>query len=280
MSPFVDWITTPENYERLYKPKALSGEKTVDTLKKIAEYVNSKDGTTWTGDTVKQKISYAKSQYTKAVQLIRKTGEGDDEDEETLQARKLELCPFFDRYHAVYSSNLTANPPPPRQSVSYPGERVIIESSPEASDFDDDPDQDYDDGYHGDLEGYLQDLKAQGAAAHMATNNSFSWEARENQHEAMLARRREEHEKMLQQRSKELDEVYDRRRRELDADKEAFAAKEQRLAADIAKHMQKMEAFQNKVETFQDERVRLFGENQRLASKLEAYNISVIKTPY
>ena len=129
-----------------------------------------------------------------------------------------------------------------------------------------------------DLEGYLQDLKAQGAAAHMATNNNFSWEARENQHVAMLARRREEHEKMLRQRSKELDEVYDRRRRELDADKEAFAAKEQRLAADIAKYMEKMEAFQNKVEAFQDERVRLFGENQSLASKLEAYNVSDIKT--
>ncbi len=152
ISTFVDWITNPENYERLYKPKAISGEKNGDILKEIAEHVNSKGNTAWTGDTVKQKISYAKSQYIKAFQLTRKTGEGDGggEDSLSLQARKLELCPFFDRFHAVYSSNsLIANPPPPRQYGSYPGERVIVESSPETSNLEDYSDQDDDDGDHG-----------------------------------------------------------------------------------------------------------------------------------
>ncbi|KAF9286287.1 hypothetical protein BGZ68_003068 [Mortierella alpina] len=314
MPAFVDWITNPENYERLYKPRAISGEKTVDILKKIAEYVNSRESTVWTGDTVKQKISYAKSQYTKAVQLTIRTGEGGGDDEEALQARKREICPFFDRFHAVYSSSLIANPPPPRQSVSYPRERVIVESSPElsASDLEDYFDQTFDDWYQERkapankrqkqikfspiptlyLEAYLNDLKAQGAAAHMTMSNSSKQRAWEEQHHEMLAKRRNEHEEMLQQRARELDEVYDRRRRELESDKEAFAvkariymAREERLAADIAKYMEKVEAYQNKVEAYQNkveayqdkvealqiERVKLIEENQRLACKLETY---------
>ncbi|KAF9937850.1 hypothetical protein BGZ67_000792 [Mortierella alpina] len=42
MPAFVDLITNPENYGRLYKPKAISAQTTVDILKTIAEYVNSR----------------------------------------------------------------------------------------------------------------------------------------------------------------------------------------------------------------------------------------------
>ncbi len=144
-----------------------------------------------------------------------------------------------------------------------------------------------------DLEVYLNDLRAQAGASYMTTNNTQqgTWE---EQHHAMLARRREEHEEMLQLRARELDEVYDRRRKELETDKEALAfrerqdmarimVREERLAADIARHAEKIEAFQtkveafhNKVEAFQNERVKLVGENQRLASKLETYDVNLL----
>ncbi|CAO3567065.1 unnamed protein product [Mortierella alpina] len=236
--------------------------------------------------------------------------DGDDLND-TLEARKLELCPFFDRFHAVYSSESSVHPRPPRQSGSRPVNRVILESSPEASEPEVYPQQGYDDdGYYGvvdvpdangsrvsresgqaapsykrqrqdgvfvspEWEAYLNDLHAQVAAAQVERDNAFLQRSWEDQHLAMLARRTEEHERMLQQRARELDEVYDRRRRESETDKEAFAVKEKRfiarwiaqeecLANDMAKHYERVRAFQ-------DERVKLFGENQRLQAKLESF---------
>ncbi|KAF9964407.1 hypothetical protein BGZ70_006504 [Mortierella alpina] len=316
MAAFVDWITHPANFDRLYRPKANSNEKSRYILEDIAEYVNSKDNTAWTGGTVKQKLYYAKSQYSKAAQLMANIPTGynavvDDNDDDPLEARKLELCPFFDRFHAVYSPKSNADLPPPRQSGSRPENRVIVESSPETSDLEDYPHQDYDgDGYHGavdvleasgsrglrengeaapshkrqkqemvfpppEWEAYLNDLHAQVAAAQMEKNNASLLRSWEEQHQAMLDRRTEEHEKMLQRRARELDEVYDRRRKEFETEKEVFAAKERRFVAkriaheechanDVAKHYER-------VRIFQDERVKLFGENQRLQARLEAF---------
>ncbi|KAF9281443.1 hypothetical protein BGZ68_006638 [Mortierella alpina] len=317
ITPFVDWITDQENYNRLYKQRSISGERIIDIHTAIAEYVNARASTTWTSETVKQKVSYAKNQYTRAVQLVRKAGEGED----AFLARRLDLCPYFDRFHAVYAFHLPSNAPP-RQLRRHPRKRMIEESSSEASDFEDYPDHSNEDGNLGNVEdgeitswtakdndsslankrqrqdrhpsldsmgAILDDLKRQASA--MATTNGSLRASWEEQHAAMLSHQRLEHEKalqqcvqerenmlqqrvqerekMLQQRAQELDEVYDRRRRELEADKEAlaareklFLAKEERLAVDRAKFLDKVEAFQN-------ERVNLFGENQKLQAKLD-----------
>ncbi|KAF9980426.1 hypothetical protein BGZ75_008474, partial [Mortierella antarctica] len=132
---FVDWFTTPENFDRLHNQRSNMGERVIDVQTSLAEHINSRDGTKWTWETIRGKVAYAKALYKKAAQLTRQPGE----DEDTFQARKMDICPYFDRFHAVYASilPLKASPSQPRQLRRPQGKRMIVESSSESSDHED-----------------------------------------------------------------------------------------------------------------------------------------------
>ncbi|KAF9950738.1 hypothetical protein BGZ72_007657 [Mortierella alpina] len=235
---FIDWITTPENYDRLYKHRSISGERILDIQSEIAQYVNAKAGTTWVSETVKQKTTYAKVQYTRAAQLTRKRGERED----AFQARRHVICPYFDRFHVVYASNFSANPPP-RQLRTHPGKRLIVESSSEASDFEDYPHHGHEDGppEHGEWEDRIASraIKDQGKApahkhhrqdrchsqqstmalsdglkrqpAAITTTNDSLRTTWEEEHRAMLNLQTQEHEKALGLRTQEHEKVLNAR---------------------------------------------------------------------
>jgi len=133
--PFVSWLTDPDNHKTLNKKKTTAGETTNEMLDKLRAYVKDKSGIEWTREQVKGKIQYAKKKYDAANKLRTSTGEGNDIT--TLRSRMLDHCPYFDQFHAVYSSSLARNPPPPHQSVKYPGDRTIdMESEEETDDLD------------------------------------------------------------------------------------------------------------------------------------------------
>ncbi|KAG9323625.1 hypothetical protein KVV02_000568 [Mortierella alpina] len=150
---FVDWFTTPENFDRLNNQRSNMGERIIDVQTSLAEYVNSRDGTKWTWETVRGKVAYAKALYKKAAQLTRHPGE----DEDTFQARKLDICPYFDRFHAVYASSLPlkASPLQPRQLRRPQGKRMIVESSSESSDHEDSLHHDRDGDGLGQMDGEM-----------------------------------------------------------------------------------------------------------------------------
>ncbi|KAF9154798.1 hypothetical protein BGX20_004588, partial [Mortierella sp. AD010] len=118
MSTLVDWLTDYENHKRLNNPRPVSGSKPIDLQREIAVHVNALNGTEWDEGHVKSKIQYARKKYQDAKTLANSTGEGDT-DKTTLRKRMLELCPDYDRFHAVYSGTLTDDPPPPVQSSRY-----------------------------------------------------------------------------------------------------------------------------------------------------------------
>ncbi|KAF9398062.1 hypothetical protein BGX21_008213 [Mortierella sp. AD011] len=118
MDSFVDWLTDPDNHMRLNNPRPTSGKKPRDLYQEIADYVNGIHDTDWTHETVKAKIQYAKKKYGEATTIIKKTGEGDT-DKETLREKIRGICPDYERFHAVYSSSLSKNPPPPKQSTVF-----------------------------------------------------------------------------------------------------------------------------------------------------------------
>jgi hypothetical protein len=116
VAELVDWLTDIDNHNLLNAVRPSPGKKPGDIRKKIAEHVNSIAGTSWDESTVKSKIQYARRQYLKAKDTMGSTGEGDSEDG-TLRSRILEICPDYDRFHAVYSGSLSLNGPPPIQST-------------------------------------------------------------------------------------------------------------------------------------------------------------------
>ncbi|KAF9425814.1 hypothetical protein BGZ76_003060 [Entomortierella beljakovae] len=119
MDAFVDWVTDPENHQRLNNPRPTSGKRASDIHLEIADYINSlHDDLKWTAENVKSKIQYAKKKYAEARALSNSTGEGDT-DEATLRERILAILPEYDRFHGVYSTSLSRNPPRPKQSVVY-----------------------------------------------------------------------------------------------------------------------------------------------------------------
>lgn len=115
MEAFLDWMTDPDNHQRLIKPRPISGQRACDIHAEIAKYVNSKHGTNWDKDIVKGRIQYTKKKYDKARTEMTATGAGDTETE-TLRERVLAICPCYDRLHAVWGGSLARNPPPPRQA--------------------------------------------------------------------------------------------------------------------------------------------------------------------
>ncbi|KAF9564832.1 hypothetical protein EC968_004418 [Mortierella alpina] len=247
---FIDWLTNQDNHKRLYTHRNLTGERVIDIHASIAEYVNSRASTAWTIDHVKQKVAYARLQYRRALDLIRRTGE----TEGALHARKLEICPYYDRLHVMYGSTLPGKlrspspSPPPRQLRKDRGKRMIVESSSDASDFEDYSPHDHEDGRqeqgekgegsasrsqaskdngqrlankrHGQekkqslesMGAMLDDLKKQ-TTAMTAANESLraSWEG---QHEKVLKQYVKEHEELLHQRVEEREKMLQQRTQE------------------------------------------------------------------
>lgn len=143
MGAFVDWITDPHNHEKLNKVRTVSGQKKTDIYEQIAEYVNGIAGTDWNQKIVKSKIDYAKKKYDAARDLAKTTGGGSTENLAELRKQMLELCPEYDRFHAIWGGSLSRNPPPPRESCKRPIEVLSDrESSPETNEADTDTDND------------------------------------------------------------------------------------------------------------------------------------------
>ncbi|KAH7045045.1 hypothetical protein BKA57DRAFT_507421 [Linnemannia elongata] len=118
--------TNPHNYERLRKKNPVAGQKQSDLHKEICRIVNNKHNTSWTPEQVKAKMAYVKRKYRDAVEL-NSTGEGP-----VLQKQEA-ICPLFLRLHTVLGGNLSANPPPPRQSGSKGEDLVTSDDSEEES---------------------------------------------------------------------------------------------------------------------------------------------------
>ncbi|KAG0269820.1 hypothetical protein DFQ27_001940 [Actinomortierella ambigua] len=125
MDTFFDWITDPINHERLYKKNPVSGQKTKDLHKEIAALVNSVHNVQWTPVQVKSKIAYTRTKYREAAKL-NSTYQGSD-----VVFKQLEICPLYTRLHEVYSGNLAANPPAPRQITRLAQESTLLVSSEE-----------------------------------------------------------------------------------------------------------------------------------------------------
>ncbi|KAF9406053.1 hypothetical protein BGZ76_006426, partial [Entomortierella beljakovae] len=107
----VDWLSDHDNYKRLNTVRPVSGHKPGDVRREIADLVNDKHGTNWDEPQVKAKIQYVKKKYQEAKTILKKTGEGDTE-EETLRGRVLEVCPPYDRLHVVFAETLLGDPLP------------------------------------------------------------------------------------------------------------------------------------------------------------------------
>lgn len=117
-STLVDWLADYDNHKRLNAPRPVSGCKPIDVRKEIAALVNRTHGTEWDESNVKSKIQYAKKKYQDAKAILASTGEGNT-DYAILRKRILEICPPFDRLHAVYSGTLSHDAPPPVQTSRY-----------------------------------------------------------------------------------------------------------------------------------------------------------------
>ncbi|KAF9157543.1 hypothetical protein BGX20_003850 [Mortierella sp. AD010] len=148
----VDWITDPDNYEKLNKKKPISGQKVSDIHAEIADYINSICQSGWDKHIVKSKIEYAKKKYDQARAISQRTGAGDTE-QETLREQIQDICPHFDRFHEVYGGSLSRNPPPFKESVVIEDVppprkrpcRQIVEEESESSDLEIQADQTLDD---------------------------------------------------------------------------------------------------------------------------------------
>ncbi|KAF9557902.1 hypothetical protein EC968_007397 [Mortierella alpina] len=248
-SEFIDWITNPENFNRLYAHRTVGAESVADIQANIAEYVNSKALTAWATEPVQQKLAYVRRRYRHAFALARRTSETEYDH----HARKVSCCPYFDRLHAVFDPELPDNscspspPAPPRQLRQRQGRRMIQEFSSEASDFEDDPLHELEDNHQESGKGkssafrsqaskdndqlfankrqvqdnqqsldsvgaMLDDLKRQTTA--MATANESLRASWERQHEEALQQYAKEREKML--RTQEREEMLQQRAQELE----------------------------------------------------------------
>ncbi|KAF9190777.1 hypothetical protein BGZ50_009828 [Haplosporangium sp. Z 11] len=117
MNELVDWLTDFDNHKRLHAVRPVSGQRPVDVRKEISAYIKERCGAEMDEAQIKSKIQYAKKRYQEAKELTERTGEGDTESG-TLRERMLELCPDYDRFHAIYAGNLALDPPAPIESTS------------------------------------------------------------------------------------------------------------------------------------------------------------------
>ncbi|KAI7821031.1 hypothetical protein BC939DRAFT_211372 [Gamsiella multidivaricata] len=135
MDTFIDWITDPHSHQRLHAKNPIAGQKAKDVHTELANLVNKKHGTAWDYNQIKSKLAYVRSKYREACKLS-STGEGNTGPfgQDTLLSRQKLVCPHFERIHVVYGGSLSANPPPPRQTVFYRDERAMEETDGECSD--------------------------------------------------------------------------------------------------------------------------------------------------
>ncbi|KAF9350515.1 hypothetical protein BGX26_011321 [Mortierella sp. AD094] len=118
MDAFIDWMTNPENYQRLTNPNPNPGRKKPKTLhQEIADYVNGIHDAGWNRNTAKAKLLYARKKYFEARDLdhgsIYKS-------KIVLRKHILSICPDYDRFKAVFDdlpNNSPLPPPSPKQSI-------------------------------------------------------------------------------------------------------------------------------------------------------------------
>lgn len=280
MDTFFDCYTNPHNYERLRKKNPVAGQKQSDLHKEICRIVNNKHNTSWTPEQVKAKMAYVKRKYRDAVEL-NSTGEGP-----VLQKQEA-ICPLFLRLHAVLGGNLSANPPPPRQSGSK-GEDLVSsdDSEEESSDletFDNQSDTDTNTDGHYVAEHPSKRQKTRGLASvdlqrsvdkmqQLANENKAALRARE---QVVESRERELSEKLLRisdEASKRAEEARVQLRQELSAERAEFkkemALERAEIREERAALRQDIEDFKRDKAQFMKERDQLLSENSALKTEL------------
>ncbi|KAF9287998.1 hypothetical protein BGZ68_000953 [Mortierella alpina] len=131
MVPFVDWITTPANHAALLNHRrsstsSSSGETMSQALERLRAYVKEKTGVKWLQSQIRSKLQYARKKY----DMARKLGESRtslrDTDTAKLRRRMLDLCPYYEKFNAVYGG-------PPLPPATAPVHSSAIYSSSSSS---------------------------------------------------------------------------------------------------------------------------------------------------
>ncbi|KAG0052083.1 hypothetical protein BGZ83_003016 [Gryganskiella cystojenkinii] len=117
----VDWISNPQNYCRLINPRPVSGSRVQDIHQEIVNWIKEKQGLDLGTSQVKSKIGYIKRKYHEA--LVLNSPEAGD----NILERQEDLCPPFQRLHAVFSSSLSLNPPQGRTTEVAPNRSAIVD---------------------------------------------------------------------------------------------------------------------------------------------------------
>ncbi|OAQ26918.1 hypothetical protein K457DRAFT_34212 [Linnemannia elongata AG-77] len=291
MDTFFDWYTNPHNYERLRKKNPVAGQKQSDLHKEICRIVNNKHNTSWTPEQVKAKMAYVKRKYRDAVEL-NSSGEGP-----VLQKQEA-ICPLFLRLHTVLGGNLSANPPPPRQSGSKGEDLATSDDSEEESSnletFDNQSDTDTNTDGRYVAEHPSKRQKTRGLASldlqrsvdkmqQLANENKAALRARE---QVVESRERELSEKLLRisdEASKRAEEARAQLRQELAAERAELRQERAAERAEFKKEMtferaeireeraalrQDIEDFKRDKAQFMKERDQLLSENSALKTEL------------
>ncbi|KAG0195596.1 hypothetical protein BGX28_001030 [Mortierella sp. GBA30] len=233
---FVDWLTTRVNFDRISRKNPNSTEKIIDIYDEIAIHINAVTNhrTQWKRDTVKQKHQYAKRKYAEALDVKLQAGEG--AIDETTRAKILEICPYFDRFHAVFGDSLAS-----MHHHSEDGEPVALDSSDENDSGDDQGAMSETGGNinavnvkdaNGGSDGYTitkeqeerwNDIRRR---ERLLEARESSWHHKaldlEGQHQEMLNRRVKQFDEMLYRRHQEFDAMLDRRWREFHRERAEF----------------------------------------------------------
>ncbi|KAF9536279.1 hypothetical protein EC957_011709 [Mortierella hygrophila] len=111
-----------------------------DLYREIADLVNARaadqtheEWQPWVERHVKYNITASEQRYRRARQMWTETGAGDD-DKSVLRKRVLKICPLFDKFDRIYSSNPRVNPPPMVQTTTIPGEPTELLDDSEEGD--------------------------------------------------------------------------------------------------------------------------------------------------
>ncbi|KAG0269837.1 hypothetical protein DFQ27_001957 [Actinomortierella ambigua] len=275
MDAFVDWMTNPHNYAKFNNKK--TGKKMVAIYDEIANYVSSKQGVAWTREQVKSKIQYCEEKYDSARALTNATG-GGGTDETTLCASMLAICPYYDRFDAIYRGSLIKNPLPMRHSkediITRPP--IIPEALTDSGSRHDTKRARY--SKDSEILKILECLESIQQAAQNAQAQDMSMAARYIERERtsndLLARRQRTQEDMFNRRLQDLlDEKEDFKRQ-----KEDFKKEKEYFMKEKESFMKQRELFQKEVEAFWEQRDALFGQNIAMKTLLETIVVPRIQT--
>ncbi|KAG9072910.1 hypothetical protein KI688_000691 [Linnemannia hyalina] len=119
---------------------SVNKKRRTDLYGEIADLVNAEatdqtheEWQPWVERHVKYNIAASEQKYRKAKQMWTETGAGDD-DKSVLRKRVLKICPLFDKFDRVYSSNFRVNPPPMVQTTTISGEPTELLDDSEEGD--------------------------------------------------------------------------------------------------------------------------------------------------